>query len=138
MSSSGMKRIQSSPSFKGTPNSILLRYDDKQLLSENSMSELLGTSCEESELKLRTKYAEQLTWFKENGRDFVALESMQTLSEVTALLFVLAESKTPTLIRIRVNCSQIITLSYQFLDKFKQEFMMLKVNESYCMFMAPF
>ena len=102
------------------------------------MSDFLGSSYEESERNLRTKYTEQLTWFKDNGRDFVALETMKTLNEVSALLCVLAESKSPTLIRLRVNCNQMIMASYQFLDKFKQEFMMLKVGGDYCMFMAPF
>ena len=89
-------------------------------------------------MKLRTKYAEQLAWFRDNGRDFVALETMKTLTEASALLSVLVENKSPTLVQLKVTCSQTITVSYQFLDKFKQEFMMLKVSDSYCMFMAPF
>ncbi|XP_065052088.1 uncharacterized protein LOC135681499 isoform X2 [Rhopilema esculentum] len=136
-SSSSLTRNASSPTLKTMPHSILLKCTDKQDPSQECcMSEVI--SIEGTEEKLKQKFGEQLSWVKENGQDFVALETLKTTSEISALLCVLAESKSPTLIQLKVNCSETITVSYHFLEKFRQEFMMLKVNDNYCMFMAPF
>ena len=129
-SRSSMSFTASTPSLRNAPNSILLKYTEKQLEKSDSF--------EENETKLRQKYAEQLAWVRENGSDFVALESMKSVDEISALLFAMAENKSPTLLQLRMSCNETITVSYQFLDKFKQEFMMLKVCEGYYMFMAPF
>lgn len=139
-SRSGLTHVASTPSLRDMPNSILLKYTDKDLVTENNSlsAEHHGSSFEENETNLRKQYAEQLKWVKENGQDFVALESMKTAREVSALLFALAENKAPTLVQLKINCNEKITVSYQFLDKFKQEFMMLKVSKDYFMFMVPF
>eukprot|EP00794_Sanderia_malayensis_P012957 gene12957-14287_t len=132
-------RSSSTPSFNTIPKSILLKCRDRKI-SDSSLPDVFEEISDEEEksVRMRKRFTDQLAWVRENGKDFVAMESLKSALEVAALLQVLSENKATTVMQLKVNCNDVITVSYHFLDNFKQEFMMLKVSSGYCMFMAPF
>ena len=107
-------------------------------MSEENLQEVFEEGLGKQGEGLKRRFTDQLAWVKKNGGDFVALDTLHTMAEVSALLSALIHNSSPTLLQMKVNCSESITVSYQFLEKFRQDFMMLKCRDSHCMFMAPF
>ena len=87
---------------------------------------------------LKDRFQSQLKWFKDSGTDFIAMETLTDTDELAALLNAILECKSPTAIEIEINDVKTVTVSYQSVTNFKQEFMMLKLKSDYCLFLEPF
>ena len=85
-----------------------------------------------------SKFKGQIEWVRDKGNDFVAMETLTSILEVTALFRAILDIKIPIAIGVKVGKDTRITVSYQFVDDFKQEYMMLRLNSDYCFFMPPF
>eukprot|EP00112_Aurelia_sp_Birch-Aquarium-sp1_P007473 Seg1815.4 transcript_id=Seg1815.4/GoldUCD/mRNA.D3Y31 product="hypothetical protein" protein_id=Seg1815.4/GoldUCD/D3Y31 len=133
-----LHRSSSTSSIKTLPNSIILKCSEKQTVSKESLPEVFEEGSENEGERLKRRFTDQLAWVKKNGGDIVALETLHTMAEVAALLDALIHNSSTTLLQMKVNCSESVTVSYQFLEKFRQDFMMLKCRDSHCMFMVPF
>ena len=87
---------------------------------------------------MKEKYAAQIKGFTENDRDYVYMESLRSITETAALIGAIIDNKLPTVVDLEVNKDSTMTICYQAITNFKQEFMMLKLKSDYCLFLAPF
>eukprot|EP00794_Sanderia_malayensis_P017625 gene17625-19379_t len=126
------------------PNSVLLQITPRKSSSlQESFSEDDDVFAAASESgrnmeQLRKRFVDQISWVKERGDDYVALETLDSVDEIMILLRIFLNLKTPAALGFKVNHNQTITVSYQFLKNFNKDFMMLKVGENYRVFMSPF
>ena len=105
----------------------------------DSVFEEIDDAYMEEKLKgLKERLMDQIDWVKEQGEDYVALETLDSIEEIILLLGVFMSSKTPAALGFKINHNSTITVSYQFLHNFKNDFMMLKVDDKYCVFISPF
>ncbi|XP_065052151.1 uncharacterized protein LOC135681541 isoform X2 [Rhopilema esculentum] len=120
-----------------SPHSVLLKAATKPRdLDKNSVESTSSISDEERYLK--EKYTAQIRGFCEADSDYVYMETLRSVTETCALLEAIIENKFPTVIDIEVNQDSSLTLCYQAINDFKQDFMMLKLDSDYCLFLAPF
>ena len=95
-------------------------------------------SLTEEERFLREKYAAQIKGISDGDDDYVYMETLQNISQVSAIIEAIIENKVPTVIDIELNKDSSMTFCYQAINNFKQEFMMLRLKSDYCLFLAPF
>lgn len=129
--------MSSSASASCLPNSILLPLRS-DTLGEFEEEVLDSVFVDEKICDFRNRLIDQMNWMKTQGNDCVALETLSSITELVMLVRVFLKSKTPAALEFKVNHNATITVSYQFLNDFKNDFMMLKVHDKYCMFMSPF
>ena len=136
------KRKSSSPSSSSLlnssiPTSILLplRTDTLENVGEEELNDVF---VDEAITRQQERLAEQIKWMKTQGRDCVALETLSSVKEIVRMVQLFLKSQTPSALEFKVNHNSSITVSYQVLHDFKNDFMMLKVKDKYCMFMSPF
>ena len=131
------RKSSSSSSASNIPTSVLLplRNDTLENVGEEDVEDVFEN---ETISKLKDRLADQMNWMKTQGEDCVALETLCSIQEIIAMVQVFLRSKTPAELKFKVNHDSTVTVSYQFLHDFKNDFMMLKVRDKYCMFMSPF
>ena len=122
---------------KNKPNSVIvpLRNEPLKNFEEDEPDDVF---VDEKIILLQERLSDQINWMKVQGNDFVALETLCSIKEIVIMVRVFLESKTPVALKFKLNHNSTVTVSYQILPDFKNDFMMLKVNNKYCMFMSPF
>ncbi len=125
-------------SSTSVPNSILLEVKRRKSSLCESISEDDEVFINSKLQKLKEKFKDQINWVKERGEDYVALETLDNIQELIAFLRIFLTLKTPAVLGFKINHDRSITVSYQFLNNFKKDFMMLKIGDNYRVFMSPF
>lgn len=87
---------------------------------------------------MKEKFAKQIKGISDADDDYVYMETLRDISQVSAIIEAILENKVPTVIDIELNKDSSMTFCYQAINNFKQEFMMLKLKSDYCLFLAPF
>ena len=89
--------------------------------------------------KLRLKFEDQFNWInKGEDESYVGVEKLHCVQEFEVLLGVIQSSRQPIALQVRLNRDNTLTALYHPIKQFRQDFMMLKVNGDYCLFMEPF
>jgi len=99
---------------------------------------LRGELTKHSNQQKEILYTEQLEWLERNFNDYVNTECISTLAEVELLLESLIKSHTCILVTIETNNKGKLHVSYQFLNNFKNEYMIFPVKKDYCILMKTF
>jgi len=131
--SSGRSRAGSLKS----PHSVLLKAATKPKDLDRNSTESISSLTEE-ERCLKEKYTAQIKEINNSDDDYVYMETLQSISQASAIIEAIIENKVPTVIDIELNNDCSMTFCYQAINNFKQEFMMLKLKSDYCLFLAPF
>ena len=128
-----------SSSFKTSksPQSILLKValKPKDLDGGSVESE---SSVTEQDRFLKEKFTAQIKGFSETDTDYVYMEYLRSVAEAAAIIAAIIDNKVPTVVDMEISNESSMTLCYQAITNFKQEFMMLKLKSDYCLFLAPF
>ena len=120
------------------PTSIFLQITPKKHTHSINSDTDDSAILQEGIHKLKLKLTDEISWVKERGEDYVALETLNGIEEISVLIRVLMESKTPAAVGFKINHDRTVTISYQFLHHFSKDFMMLKVGDNCRVFMNPF
>ena len=91
----------------------------------------------DDEKTLQTKFEDQINWVTKD-QDFVSMETLKSLDEFEILLEVVHKCGYPIALTVRQNNDRTYTVLYQFVETFRQEFMMLRVGGTHCLFLNPF
>ena len=129
---------RTSSTSSGIPQSIIIPLRRKSSLSEGCCTSEDECFKVKPSIAKEARLLDQLHWMKTQGDDCVALENLKDIPEVVKFLRVLTGFTTPAALEFKLNQSGTITISYQFLHNFKNDYMMLKVKDNYCMFLSPF
>lgn len=97
------------------------------------------TEISDKEKQYEKQYETQMKWVAmQDKHDYVAMEQLKTTEEFEVLLKVLMNCKSPTLMQIKLNKDDSFTVVYQFIENFRQEYMLLMIGTKYCLFLEPF
>ena len=80
----------------------------------------------------------QIHWVKENCSDYVNTETVRNCAQLNTLLNILLKMPSATLVTMKILESYEINVTYQFMDKFKQDYMVVKIKPGYAMLMKTF
>ena len=113
------------------PSSILLEFSPDTENKHNINRYLVDRK------KIQTKYEEQINWVKQD-QDYVSMETVKSLDEFQILLDVIIKCGFPIALTIRINKDKSFTVLYQLIERFRKEFMVVRVGEKHCLFLEPF
>eukprot|EP00794_Sanderia_malayensis_P012958 gene12958-14288_t len=146
-SSPTLKRSNNSPAFthnrsrsssfksgKSSPQSILLKaaLKPKELDQTTSADGSDALMLSEEERCLKEKYVAQIRDLNEPDTDYVYMETLHSVTEASAILEAILDNKLPTVIDLEISSENNMTLCYQTISDFKQDFMMLRIKSDYC------
>lgn len=98
-----------------------------------------GARTETTRSEKERQYETQMKWVgMQDKHDYVAMEKLKTTEDFEVLLRVLMNCKSPTLVQIKLNKDDSFTVIYQFIEDFRQEYMLLMIGTKYCLFLEPF
>jgi len=123
------KRVASTPDANLT-TSVLLEVEagDENNNGKSNLNENL----------LKQKFYDQIDWVKKEKSEYVSMETLKSYVELKIFLQVMLKVTQPFAVQIKVNQDNTITITYQLIEKFKQQFMMIKIGEKHCLFLEPF
>jgi len=85
-----------------------------------------------------TKHTKQIEWAERYCNDYINTENLSNISELYIILNVLKKCNTAIILSLKLNLKNEISLTYQFLKSFKNNYMIAPVNKDYCMIMKAF
>lgn len=91
--------------------------------------------------KLNTKRRElmkMMSWISDEGYDYIHSEKVKNISEVEVFIDVMLSASVPVQMTFKVNSPTDINITYQFLNTFKDDFMVLTISKTHCMVMRAF
>ena len=83
-------------------------------------------------------YEQLIRWSETNSSDYINAETVQNFDSLTSLINALLKSTTATLMTIKINCESEMIVTYQFMPKLKQDYMLVKIDKKYAMLMKAF
>ncbi|XP_057303524.1 uncharacterized protein LOC130640928 isoform X3 [Hydractinia symbiolongicarpus] len=86
----------------------------------------------------KAELSTQVKWVEEHGSDYINTETVSNCSELLMLLNILMKSTHAALVTVKVNTTTEIAVTYQFMKKFKQDYMIVRINKGCCMLMKAF
>jgi len=127
----------------------LNRYQDRSKQPDNknitndlnnniNISECQYKVCDKQMKQKHKELKKLISWLSDESYDYVHSEQAQNLSDVEIFLDVMKSSRIPVQMKLEVNSPTDINLTYQFLPKFKDEFMILNISKTHCMVMRAF
>ena len=126
-------------------NSFILPTPDKKSTTGNTKTDNftdLNDNCIDDENELDSKkhleLEPQIHWVKENCSDYVNTETVSNCAQLNTLLNILLKMPSATLVTLKILDSSEINVTYQFMDKFKQNYMVVKIRPGYAMLMKTF
>ncbi|XP_066928126.1 uncharacterized protein [Clytia hemisphaerica] len=125
-------------------NSFLLpTRDNTKLPTQRESTSKLGTDLNDNEIgeldtKKLSELEPQIQWVQENCSDYVNTETVENCAQLNTLLNILMKMPSATLVTMKIVGSSEINVTYQFMDKFKQDYMVVKINPGYAMLMKTF
>lgn len=130
--------LESSQESYILPNNKSILPNNKSKSTNIYETALRGELTKHSNQQKEILYTEQLEWLERNFNDYVNTECVSTLAEVELLLESLIKSHTCILVTIETNNKGELHVSYQFLNNFKNEYMIFPVKKDYCILMKTF
>lgn len=79
-----------------------------------------------------------MSWISDEGYDYIHSEKVKNISEVEVFIDVMLSSSIPVQMTFKVNSPTDINITYQFLNTFKDDFMVLTISKTHCMVMRAF
>ena len=107
--------------------------------SKQKLQKLIESKSDKEDTEKRKKdIMKMFSWIKGEGLDYVHTEKAANLADVETILDVMLSFTIPIQLTFKVNSSTDISITYQFLPKFKEDYMILKINRNHCMVMRAF
>ena len=94
--------------------------------------------CDKKLQQRRKELMKMMSWICDEGYDYIHTEQAKNLTEVELYIDVMLSSSVPALMTFKVNSPIDISVTYQFLPTFKEEYMILNISKTHCMVMRAF
>jgi len=121
-------------------NSFILPTRDNKLseTSETDETDMNENLLGEVDTKKHSELEPQIQWLQQNLGDYVNTETVRNCAQLHTLLNILLKMPSATLVTMKIESPSDISVTYQFMDKFKQDYMVVKINPGYAMLMKTF
>lgn len=110
--------------------------------SENSDNTLLSDINENIVENVDTRKQEelelQIEWVRKHCSDYINTETVTNCTDLKSLLDVLMKVTTAALVTLKIVNENEITVTYQFMEQFKRNYMFIKISPGYAMLMKAF
>ena len=84
------------------------------------------------------KYRDQINFMRTTKSNFVAMEAFIVLEDFNLFIEALLNSCSSVLLQVVMNHKNDIIVFYQPAEKFKHDYMVLKIKEKHFLFLEPF
>lgn len=88
--------------------------------------------------KADSKKQLEIEWVKKHCSDYINTETVTSCGELQALMNILTKMTTAVLVTLKIVNSKEITVTYQFMEQFKRNYMFVKISSGYAMLMKAF
>lgn len=106
---------------------------------ENSLtSDVNENMVEKTDLKKQLELELQIEWVKKHCSDYINTETVTSCADLQVLMDILMKMTTAVLVTLKIVSSKEITVTYQFMEQFKRDYMFVKINPGYAMLMKAF
>ncbi|XP_065669245.1 uncharacterized protein LOC100209369 isoform X1 [Hydra vulgaris] len=127
-------------SFTNTKCKEINTYNksDTTISNNQNYKKIINFKPKEVLEKRKKDVMKMFSWQIGESLDYVHTEKAESLVDVETILDVMLTSTIPIQVTFKVNSSIDISITYQFLPKFKDEYMVLKISRTHCMVMRAF